>query len=156
MVHHSQICTSVLLDHKLFRPALCPTQSLSLLTVSHTHHNSLFCWKLSHIECLIPLTYSCGCAGYQARFSGSQPSMKFIMDTSKFWFRPHISRAEGENLKQWPIHIEDRIDLLTSEVTSSNGILLLFCFFLMGCRILLEQKYSNTHLQLSLSIFCDV
>lgn len=32
----------------------------------------------------------------QARFNGSQPSMKFVMDTSKFWFRPHISRAEGE------------------------------------------------------------
>ncbi|XP_004065815.2 tensin-4 [Oryzias latipes] len=28
--------------------------------------------------------------------SGSQPSMKFVMDTSKFWFRPHISRAEAE------------------------------------------------------------
>ncbi|MEQ2212982.1 hypothetical protein XENOCAPTIV_007799 [Xenoophorus captivus] len=32
---------------------------------------------------------------FQASFSGSQPSMKFVMDTSKFWFRPHISRAEG-------------------------------------------------------------
>lgn len=32
----------------------------------------------------------------QARFNSSQPSMKFVMDTSKFWFRPHISRAEGE------------------------------------------------------------
>lgn len=27
---------------------------------------------------------------------GSQPSMKFVMDTSKQWFRPHISRAEAE------------------------------------------------------------
>ncbi|KAM9856871.1 tensin-4-like [Aulostomus maculatus] len=35
---------------------------------------------------------------YQARFNGSQPSMKFVMDTSKFWFRPHISRAEAEAL----------------------------------------------------------
>ncbi|XP_073333988.1 tensin-4-like [Pagrus major] len=35
---------------------------------------------------------------FQARFSGSQPSMKFVMDTSKFWFRPHISRAEAEAL----------------------------------------------------------
>lgn len=34
----------------------------------------------------------------QARFNGSQPSMKFVMDTSKFWFRPHISRAEAEAL----------------------------------------------------------
>lgn len=33
---------------------------------------------------------------FQARFSGSQPSMKFVMDTSKFWFRPHITRAEAE------------------------------------------------------------
>ncbi|XP_029295235.1 tensin-4-like [Cottoperca gobio] len=33
---------------------------------------------------------------FQARFNGSQPSMKFVMDTSKFWFRPQISRAEAE------------------------------------------------------------
>ncbi|XP_035515701.1 tensin-4-like [Morone saxatilis] len=35
---------------------------------------------------------------FQARFNGSQPSMKSVMDTSKFWFRPHISRAEAEAL----------------------------------------------------------
>nr|XP_020449914.1 tensin-4 [Monopterus albus] len=35
---------------------------------------------------------------FQARFNGSQPSMKFVMDTSKFWFRPHFSRAEAEAL----------------------------------------------------------
>ncbi|XP_036959693.1 tensin-4-like [Acanthopagrus latus] len=35
---------------------------------------------------------------FQAHFSGSQPSMKFVMDTSKFWFRPHVSRAEAEAL----------------------------------------------------------
>lgn len=29
---------------------------------------------------------------------GSQPSMRFVMDTSKQWFRPHISRAEAEAL----------------------------------------------------------
>ncbi|XP_054460681.1 tensin-4-like [Anoplopoma fimbria] len=34
----------------------------------------------------------------QARFSGSHPSMKFVMDTSKFWFRPHINRTEAEAL----------------------------------------------------------
>ncbi|XP_029007234.1 tensin-4 [Betta splendens] len=34
----------------------------------------------------------------QSRFHGSQPSMKFVMDTSKFWFRPHVSRAEAEAL----------------------------------------------------------
>ncbi|XP_030207790.1 LOW QUALITY PROTEIN: tensin-4-like [Gadus morhua] len=34
--------------------------------------------------------------GFQAHFHGSQPSMKFVMDTSKFWFRPHINRAEAE------------------------------------------------------------
>lgn len=44
-------------------------------------------------------TYCYGFLGFQAHFNGSQPSMKFVMDTSKFWFRPHISRAEGENLK---------------------------------------------------------
>ncbi|XP_034397351.1 tensin-4-like [Cyclopterus lumpus] len=33
---------------------------------------------------------------FQAHFNGSQPSMKFVMDTSKFWFRPHINRAEAE------------------------------------------------------------
>lgn len=31
-------------------------------------------------------------------FYGSQPSMKFVMDTSKQWFRPHINRAEAEAL----------------------------------------------------------
>ncbi|XP_044046384.1 tensin-4-like isoform X2 [Siniperca chuatsi] len=35
---------------------------------------------------------------FQAHFNASQPSMKFVMDTSKFWFRPHISRAEAEAL----------------------------------------------------------
>ncbi|XP_026158116.1 tensin-4 [Mastacembelus armatus] len=35
---------------------------------------------------------------FQAHFNGSQPSMKFVMDTSKFWFRPHISRADAEAL----------------------------------------------------------
>ncbi|XP_034045172.1 tensin-4-like [Thalassophryne amazonica] len=35
---------------------------------------------------------------FQAHFQGSQPSMKFVMDTSRFWFRPHISRAEAEAL----------------------------------------------------------
>ncbi|XP_070684166.1 tensin-4-like isoform X2 [Pempheris klunzingeri] len=34
----------------------------------------------------------------QAHFNCGQPSMKFVMDTSKFWFRPHISRAEAEAL----------------------------------------------------------
>lgn len=29
---------------------------------------------------------------------GSQPSMRFVMDTSKQWFRPHITRAEAEAL----------------------------------------------------------
>lgn len=31
-------------------------------------------------------------------YNGSQPSMRFVMDTSKQWFRPHISRAEAEAL----------------------------------------------------------
>uniref|UniRef100_UPI0037E829F2 tensin-4-like n=1 Tax=Semicossyphus pulcher TaxID=241346 RepID=UPI0037E829F2 len=35
---------------------------------------------------------------FQARFNGSQPSMKFVMDTSKFWFRPHVNRTEAEAL----------------------------------------------------------
>ncbi|XP_040000986.1 tensin-4-like [Xiphias gladius] len=35
---------------------------------------------------------------FHAHFNGSQPSMKFVMDTSKFWFRPHINRAEAEAL----------------------------------------------------------
>ncbi|CAL8389013.1 unnamed protein product [Arctogadus glacialis] len=34
--------------------------------------------------------------GFQAHFMKSRPSMKFVMDTSKFWFRPHINRAEAE------------------------------------------------------------
>ncbi|KAM4584208.1 tensin-4-like isoform 2-T2 [Odontesthes bonariensis] len=37
-------------------------------------------------------------SGFQAYFSGSEPSMKFVMDTSKFWFRPHVNRAEAEAL----------------------------------------------------------
>ncbi|XP_037546401.1 tensin-4 [Nematolebias whitei] len=36
--------------------------------------------------------------GYIASFCSSLPSMKFVMDTSKFWFRPHMSRAEVEAL----------------------------------------------------------
>ncbi|TMS22785.1 Tensin-4 [Larimichthys crocea] len=40
----------------------------------------------------------CSPHSFQARFNGSQPSMKFVMDTSKFWFRPHINRAEAEAL----------------------------------------------------------
>ncbi|KAF7666960.1 hypothetical protein LDENG_00083400 [Lucifuga dentata] len=36
--------------------------------------------------------------GFQAHWNGSQPSMKFVMDTSNFWFRPHINRAEAEAL----------------------------------------------------------
>ncbi|XP_029950323.1 tensin-4-like isoform X2 [Salarias fasciatus] len=39
-----------------------------------------------------------GCSGFRPHSSSSQPSMKFVMDTSKFWFRPHISRAEAEAL----------------------------------------------------------
>ncbi|KAK5900072.1 hypothetical protein CesoFtcFv8_009484 [Champsocephalus esox] len=35
---------------------------------------------------------------FQACLNGSKPSMKFVMDTSKFWFRPHFSRAEAEAL----------------------------------------------------------
>ncbi|XP_029910295.1 tensin-4-like [Myripristis murdjan] len=35
---------------------------------------------------------------FQAHFSGSQPSMKFVMDTSKLWFCPHFNRAEAEAL----------------------------------------------------------
>lgn len=45
---------------------------------------------------MVTLTFLSGCVGFQASFNGSQPSMKFVMDTSKYWFRPHVSRAEGE------------------------------------------------------------
>ncbi|XP_028305048.1 tensin-4-like [Gouania willdenowi] len=37
-------------------------------------------------------------SGHQACFTASHSSMKFVMDTSKYWFRPHISRAEAECL----------------------------------------------------------
>lgn len=99
-VHHSQICTSSLLDQRWTwsRLSLCPTQSHFHLTVSCLCHSSQFCRQFPHFYCLIPLTYFYCCLGFQAHFSGSQPSMKFVMDTSKFWFRPHVSRAEGENL----------------------------------------------------------
>ncbi|XP_054633992.1 tensin-4-like [Dunckerocampus dactyliophorus] len=36
--------------------------------------------------------------GLQANLNGSQTSMKFVMDSSKCWFCPHISRAEAEAL----------------------------------------------------------
>ncbi|XP_069577802.1 tensin-4-like isoform X2 [Brachyistius frenatus] len=45
-----------------------------------------------------PVSNSKSSSGVQAFFNGSKPSMKFVMDTSKFWFRPHISRAEAEAL----------------------------------------------------------
>lgn len=45
------------------------------------------------------MSHFIGCLGFQGRFHASQTSMKFVMDTSKYWFRPHISRAEGMNLK---------------------------------------------------------
>ncbi|TWW59442.1 Tensin-4 Precursor [Takifugu flavidus] len=35
---------------------------------------------------------------FQTQFNSTQPTMKFVMDTSKFWFRPHVSRAEAEAL----------------------------------------------------------
>lgn len=35
--------------------------------------------------------------GFPTHFTSTQPTMKFVMDTSRFWFRPHITRAEGQN-----------------------------------------------------------
>ncbi|XP_029594789.1 tensin-4 [Salmo trutta] len=32
----------------------------------------------------------------QGHFQGNQHSMKFVMDTSQFWFRPHINRVQAE------------------------------------------------------------
>lgn len=52
--------------------------------------------------CTVTLTFLSGCVGFQASFNGSQPSMKFVMDTSKYWFRPHVSRAEGETFFFFP------------------------------------------------------
>ncbi|XP_053185444.1 tensin-4-like [Scomber japonicus] len=40
----------------------------------------------------------CSPHSFQGRFHASQTSMKFVMDTSKYWFRPHISRAEADAL----------------------------------------------------------
>lgn len=37
------------------------------------------------------------CAGFPTHLNCTQPTMKFVMDTSRFWFRPHITRAEGQN-----------------------------------------------------------
>ncbi|XP_042166635.1 tensin-4-like isoform X1 [Oncorhynchus tshawytscha] len=34
----------------------------------------------------------------QGHFQGNQHSMKFVMDTSQFWFRPHINRVQAEAL----------------------------------------------------------
>ena len=39
-------------------------------------------------------------SGVKHMFDGSQSSMRFVMDTSKFWFCPHINRTEGKNLIQ--------------------------------------------------------
>ncbi|XP_041694379.1 tensin-4 [Coregonus clupeaformis] len=33
---------------------------------------------------------------FQGHFQGNQHSMKFVMDTSQFWFRPHINRVQAE------------------------------------------------------------
>lgn len=52
--------------------------------------------------------------------SGSQPSMKFVMDTSKFWFRPHISRAEGEetwSYNHFPVNVS--VSSLMPDLSSS-------------------------------------
>ncbi|XP_047434601.1 tensin-4-like [Mugil cephalus] len=52
-----------------------------------------------YMDQIIPVTKpKPRCTDFQSSFNGSQPSMKFVMDTSKFWFRPHISRAEAEAL----------------------------------------------------------
>lgn len=64
---------------------------------SHSELQCVFSWKLWHLKCMTDWRIY-DCEGFKGCFSGSQPSMKFVMDTSKFWFRPHISRAEGESL----------------------------------------------------------
>nr|XP_015217752.1 PREDICTED: tensin-4 [Lepisosteus oculatus]XP_015217753.1 PREDICTED: tensin-4 [Lepisosteus oculatus] len=48
-----------------------------------------------------PLQRSCKASSTSALHgdgSGPLPSMKFVMDTSQFWFRPHITREEADAL----------------------------------------------------------
>ncbi len=146
MVHHSRIYTVSLLDQKLtwYTPSLYP-QNHFLLAVSGMCHSNLFRWQLPHLkQYLIPLSYCYGCSGFQAHFNGSQPSMKFVMDTSKFWFRPHISRAEGENLKtSLQRYLID--DILALPKFWSYFILQDLVIFLNGCGILLQYWYCNKH-----------
>lgn len=100
------------------------------------HHSNLIFWHLSQFKHhLTRLSHLCAWSGFQGRFHGRQPSMKFVMDTSKFWFRPHISRAEGENLKtNWLMIQLLYLGKLFHLVRSS---------FSQGCRILLKYIHSN-------------
>ncbi|KAK6300418.1 hypothetical protein J4Q44_G00285160 [Coregonus suidteri] len=36
---------------------------------------------------------------FQGHFQGNQHSMKFVMDTSQFWFRPHINRVQAKGVR---------------------------------------------------------
>lgn len=62
------------------------------------------------------LSHFFGCLGFQGRSHANQTSMKFVMDTSKYWFRPHINRAEGTST--------------TLKITKGLGCF----FFLQVCR----------------------
>ncbi|KAL2086812.1 hypothetical protein ACEWY4_017871 [Coilia grayii] len=50
-------------------------------------------------------------------FHGSQPNMKFVMDTSQYWFRPQITREEAEAL----LKDQDAGSFVVRDSTSYRG-----------------------------------
>ncbi|MBN3310113.1 TENS4 protein, partial [Amia calva] len=51
--------------------------------------------RFRKVPSVLTLSVLCVLAG---QCSSGQPSMKFVMDTSQFWFRPQISREEADAL----------------------------------------------------------
>lgn len=54
--------------------------------------------SLPALSPLVNSQQSCLCSGPTR---DTQPTMKFVMDTSKYWFKPSITREQGE---VWAVH----------------------------------------------------
>ncbi|XP_041958596.1 tensin-4-like [Alosa sapidissima] len=50
-------------------------------------------------------------------FQGSQPNMKFVMDTSQYWFRPQITREEADAI----LRVQDPGSFVVRDSTSYRG-----------------------------------
>lgn len=94
----------------------------------------------------VTLTFLFGCVGFQASFNGSQPSMKFVMDTSKYWFRPHVSRAEGENFSYDPTVMTAKNSISWSlNVPQLLSLTVAFCHFsLTLAEAMVKDKEAGT------------